>query len=94
MNHKYISVLIFLLAVLAIDIAVIARENATEAPAGFDTPTLAQNPGSQSISNGIAQPPAILMLSTKPNLRKTTMPALDWGRYSMPGRARIVTKTR
>jgi len=57
MNHKYISVLIFLLAVLAIDIAVIARENATEAPAGFDTPTLAQNPGSQSISNGIAQPP-------------------------------------
>jgi len=57
MNHKYISVLVFLLAVLAIDIAVIARENATEAPAGFDTPTLAQNPGSQSISNGIAQPP-------------------------------------
>ncbi len=29
----------------------------TEAPAGFATPTLAQNPGSQSISNGIAQPP-------------------------------------
>jgi CxxC motif-containing protein (DUF1111 family) len=57
MNHKYISVLIFLLAVLAIDIAGIAQESATEAPAGFDTPTLAQNPGSQSISNGIAQPP-------------------------------------
>lgn len=57
MNHKYISLLIFLLAVLAVDIAVIAREYATEAPAGFDTPTLAQNPGSQSISNGIAQPP-------------------------------------
>ncbi len=57
MNHKYISVLIFLLAVLVIDIAGIAQESATEAPAGFDTPTLAQNPGSQSISNGIAQPP-------------------------------------
>jgi CxxC motif-containing protein (DUF1111 family) len=56
MNHKYISVLIFLLAVLAIDIAGIAQESATEAPAGFDTPTLAQNPGSLSISNGIAQP--------------------------------------
>jgi CxxC motif-containing protein (DUF1111 family) len=33
------------------------QQGATEAPAGFDTPTLAQNPGSQSISNGIAQPP-------------------------------------
>jgi CxxC motif-containing protein (DUF1111 family) len=29
----------------------------TEAPAGFDTPTLAQNSGSQSVSNGIAEPP-------------------------------------
>src|ERR1700741_251936 len=57
MKSKYISILILLLAVVAMDIAVIAREYATEAPAGFDTPTLAQNPGSQSISNGIAQPP-------------------------------------
>src|SRR5437879_2602136 len=30
---------------------------ATEAPAGFDTPTLVQNPGSRSSSNGIAEPP-------------------------------------
>jgi CxxC motif-containing protein (DUF1111 family) len=57
MKSKYISILILLLAVVALDVAVIAREYATEAPAGFDTPTLAQNPGSQSISNGIAQPP-------------------------------------
>ena len=56
MNRKYISILILLLAVVAIDVAGIAREYATEAPAGFDTPTLAQNPGSQSVSNGIAQP--------------------------------------
>jgi len=33
-----------------------AQQTYTEAPAGFDTPTLAQNPGSQSISNGIAEP--------------------------------------
>ena len=56
MNRKYIFVLILFLAVLAMDIAVVAREDATKAPAGFDTPTLVQNPGSQSISNGIAQP--------------------------------------
>lgn len=28
----------------------------TEAPAGFDTPTLVQNPGSQSSSNGLVEP--------------------------------------
>ena len=30
---------------------------ATEAPAGFDTPTLVGNPGSKSSSNGITEPP-------------------------------------
>src|SRR6201987_6286361 len=29
----------------------------TEAPAGFDTPTLVNSPGSKSSSNGIAEPP-------------------------------------
>src|SRR5260370_36482464 len=35
----------------------LAQQMATEAPAGFDTPTLqVQNAGSQSVSNGIAEP--------------------------------------
>jgi CxxC motif-containing protein (DUF1111 family) len=34
----------------------IAQQPPTEAPAGFDTPTLSQNQGSESISNGIAEP--------------------------------------
>jgi CxxC motif-containing protein (DUF1111 family) len=42
---------------MAVGLAGVAQQAPTEAPAGFDTPTLAQNPGSQSISNGIAQPP-------------------------------------
>jgi CxxC motif-containing protein (DUF1111 family) len=33
-----------------------AQQPATEAPAGFDTPTLVENPGSKSLSNGIAEP--------------------------------------
>ena len=33
-----------------------AQQTATEAPAGFDTPTLVENPGSRSVSNGIAEP--------------------------------------
>ena len=34
-----------------------ASPPATEAPAGFDTPTLVLSPGSKSSSNGIAEPP-------------------------------------
>jgi len=34
-----------------------AQQPASEAPAGFDTPTLVKNPGSMSRSNGIAEPP-------------------------------------
>src|SRR5579863_6089977 len=41
-----------------IAIGSLAQQAATEASAGFDTPTLAvQNAGSQSSSNGIAEPP-------------------------------------
>src|SRR5215831_4181665 len=42
---------------LGISIALLAQQAATEAPTGFDTPTLSDNPGSQSVSNGIAEPP-------------------------------------
>lgn len=34
----------------------IAQQSLTEAPAAFATPTLSQNPGSQSVSNGISEP--------------------------------------
>jgi CxxC motif-containing protein (DUF1111 family) len=34
-----------------------APSKPTEAPAGFETPLLAKNPGSQSVSNGIPEPP-------------------------------------
>jgi CxxC motif-containing protein (DUF1111 family) len=43
-------------ALLALAVAGIAEQPAAEAPAGFDTPTLGQNPGSQSTSNGIPEP--------------------------------------
>jgi CxxC motif-containing protein (DUF1111 family) len=33
-----------------------AQQSPTEAPAGFDTPTLAENPGSQSTNNGLVEP--------------------------------------
>ncbi len=53
---KRVSVAALCLAAAA-SIAVIAQDRPfKEAPAGFDTPTLAINPGSQSISNGIEEP--------------------------------------
>jgi CxxC motif-containing protein (DUF1111 family) len=57
MIRRCTSVLVLLFGVMAIALAVAGQQSATEAPAGFDTPTLAQNPGSQSKSNGIAEPP-------------------------------------
>src|SRR3984957_9549648 len=56
MIYKSLSVAILLAAVMATGLAGVGKESRTEAPAGFDTPTLAQNPGTQSVSNGIAEP--------------------------------------
>jgi hypothetical protein len=42
---------------LLLELAIGAEQSATEAPAGFDTPTLAVRLGSESSSNGIAEPP-------------------------------------
>jgi CxxC motif-containing protein (DUF1111 family) len=55
--RRSIAVFLMLLGSLALGLAGIAQQSATEAPAGFDTPTLAQNAGSRSISNGIEEPP-------------------------------------
>jgi len=57
MTVKWLSAIVAMSGVIALNLAGVAQESVTEAPAGFDTPTLAQNPGSQSESNGIAQPP-------------------------------------
>jgi CxxC motif-containing protein (DUF1111 family) len=57
MTRRSISVLVLLVGVLAIGYAGLAQQSATEAPAGFETPTLAENPGSKSTSNGIVEPP-------------------------------------
>ena len=55
MFRKCISFAVFALGALSIVVAGVAQQGPTEAPTGFDTPTLAQDPGSQSDSNGIAE---------------------------------------
>src|SRR5215472_12117570 len=57
MTRTFTWAVVVLSGVLALRLAAVAQQTATEAPTGFDTPTLAQNPGSQSVSNGIAEPP-------------------------------------
>jgi CxxC motif-containing protein (DUF1111 family) len=56
MTHRLISIFVLLLGVVAMGLTGIAQQSATEAPAGFDTPTLAQNAGSQSKNNGLIEP--------------------------------------
>jgi CxxC motif-containing protein (DUF1111 family) len=56
MTHRLISIGVLLLGVAVMGLTGIAQQSATEAPAGFDTPTLAQNAGSQSKSNGLTEP--------------------------------------
>ncbi len=61
------TIVFFSLIGAAATVVLIAQQSATEAPAGFTTPTLGQaigatgeltgNPGTQSVSNGIAEPP-------------------------------------
>jgi CxxC motif-containing protein (DUF1111 family) len=55
MNRRFA---IMLASLIALPVSLGARSAPpAEAPAGFDTPTLIQNPGSKSSSNGIAEPP-------------------------------------
>jgi CxxC motif-containing protein (DUF1111 family) len=55
--HKWLSISVLLVGVSLVGLAGIAQQGPTEAPAGFETPTLATNPGSQSNNNGLAEPP-------------------------------------
>lgn len=58
MKRRGVFALVLLAGVIAVGLVGLAQDAPTEAPAGFDTPTLVQNPGSQSQSNGIAEPVA------------------------------------
>jgi hypothetical protein len=48
-----------------------ASEAPTEAPAGFDTPTLVKKPGSQSTNNGITEPPGDTFVLDQQNYETT-----------------------
>lgn len=57
MIRRGVSVLLLLGGAICMALVGVAQDAPTEAPAGFETPTLVQNPGSRSHSNGIIQPP-------------------------------------
>jgi CxxC motif-containing protein (DUF1111 family) len=58
----------------------LGQQSATEAPAGFDTPTLqTQNAGSQSSSNGIAEPPGDSYTLDQQIFERREDPALGLG---------------
>jgi len=57
MSNRSTAALFVWIALNAVQSAHAALPPPTEAPAGFDTPTLSTNPGSRSSSNGIGEPP-------------------------------------
>jgi CxxC motif-containing protein (DUF1111 family) len=57
MKYRLTAVMVWVIGVQSPLWAVAAQPPATEAPAGFDTPTLVKSPGSKSESNGILEPP-------------------------------------
>jgi hypothetical protein len=56
MNRRFSVILVFSIVLQTPLPAQSAPPPPTEASAGFDTPTLVQNPGSKSLSNGLAEP--------------------------------------
>src|SRR4029077_12471735 len=56
MMRRYTVALVYFLALPMPLLAQDGGQAPTEAPAGFDTPTLVKDPGSKSASNGIAEP--------------------------------------
>jgi CxxC motif-containing protein (DUF1111 family) len=57
MTRRKTAFVLAFTTLLALAVLGIAQQTATEAPAGFNTPPLGQNQGSQSVSNGIPEPP-------------------------------------
>jgi CxxC motif-containing protein (DUF1111 family) len=55
-SKRYPSTLLMFLTICSATLTAEAQQTAPDAPTGFDTPTLVQNPGSQSMSNGITEP--------------------------------------
>jgi Di-haem oxidoreductase, putative peroxidase len=80
MKHRSVLSCRFLVAVTAIGVFGLAQDSPTEAPAGFDTPTLAQNPGSRSKSNGITEPVQGGPADTRNKLRTAPL----WGLRMRP----------
>src|SRR6266436_2329495 len=78
-------------SLVAISVAILAMgQTPTEAPTGFDTPTLVQNPGSKSTSNGIAEPPGDTYVLDQQTYETAHDPTTGLGPVF---HARIATKT-
>ena len=78
-----------------IAIGLLAQQAATEAPAGFDTPMVVQNPGSQSAGNGMAEPAGdSFALDRRSSKQLKTLPPTDLGLSSMRRRALGVIRIR
>ena len=74
---KYWSAVITVCGASIAAAVAVAQQAATEAPTGFDTPTLVENPGSRSVSNGIVEPPGDSFALARISQRGRCIGALD-----------------
>jgi hypothetical protein len=84
-------------------IVLVAQQSETEAPAGFTTPTLGQtinsseeltvNPGLQSVSNGIVEPPGDTFALDQAQFERRHDPSPDWAPFSTRRHASIAITT-
>ena len=74
MTSRMPQLLLCIFALLVVGIAGIAQQSATEAPAGFDTPSFTP---AQSVSNGIPEPTGDTFALDQQSFeqRKTSTPA-------------------
>jgi CxxC motif-containing protein (DUF1111 family) len=73
--------LLLYIPIIVLGIALITRaqQTGTEAPAAFATPTLASNPGSQSVSNGLAEPAGDTFATDQAVFEKVHDPSTNLG---------------
>ena len=89
MTNKMPHLLLCLYVLLAIGIAGIAQQSATEAPAGFETPTFTPT---LSVSNGMPEPAGEASHSTSRSLNKGKTSTPVWAPYLTRPHASIVIR--
>lgn len=91
MNNRMPHLFLCAFVLLAIGITGIAQQSATEAPAGFDTPSFTP---AQSVSNGIAELTGDTFALDQQHFEQKEDSRLVWARYTTRHHVPIAIRTQ